>query len=63
MNSQESTENPLDFLSQLQAAEDETAREWIVLQLTLKRLTPDLREAVWAVAIPTGSMRHSWPPC
>ncbi|MFP4395337.1 MAG: tetratricopeptide repeat protein [Anaerolineales bacterium] len=52
MNNQPASDRLTELLTQLQSAQDETAREWIVLQLTLERLAPDLREAVWAAAIP-----------
>jgi tetratricopeptide (TPR) repeat protein len=40
------------LLTKLQAAQDDAEREWIVLQLTLERLSPPLRAALWAAAVP-----------
>jgi tetratricopeptide (TPR) repeat protein len=40
------------LLAQLQAAQDDAEREWIVLQLTLERLSPHLRDALWSAAVP-----------
>jgi tetratricopeptide (TPR) repeat protein len=41
-----------DLLTQLQAAQSDEEREWIVLQFSLNNLDPAVREAVWAAAIP-----------
>ena len=41
-----------NLLERLNAAPTEKEREWLVLQLTLNGLTPDVREALWAAAVP-----------
>lgn len=41
-----------DLLTQLQAAQSDEDREWIVLQFSLNNLNLAVREAVWAIAIP-----------
>jgi tetratricopeptide (TPR) repeat protein len=42
----------MDILQQLQAAKTDEERSWILMQFSLDGLTPELREAVWAAAIP-----------
>jgi len=42
----------MDILQQIQAAQTQKEREWILMQFSLDGLTPELREAVWAAAIP-----------
>jgi tetratricopeptide (TPR) repeat protein len=42
----------IDFLSHLQTAKSDEEREWLVMQFSLNNLTPAMREAVWAAAIP-----------
>lgn len=41
-----------DILAQLQAATSGEEREWLALQFSLDSLTPELRQTVWAAAIP-----------
>ena len=41
-----------DILARLQAAHSDAEREWVVMEWSLANLEPELREAVWAAAIP-----------
>jgi tetratricopeptide (TPR) repeat protein len=41
-----------DFLEQLQAAKTDKERDWLVMKFSLDALDPEVREAVWAAAIP-----------
>jgi tetratricopeptide (TPR) repeat protein len=41
-----------DLLSKLLAAPSDEEREWVVMQFSLDSLAPEIREAVWAAAIP-----------
>jgi len=40
-----------DLLLLLQEAKNEEEREWIIMQLSLNNLTPEIQEAVWAASI------------
>ncbi|MBE9472161.1 MAG: hypothetical protein IMY75_08670, partial [Chloroflexi bacterium] len=40
------------LLTRLQAAQSDEEREWLVMQFSLDNMTPAVREAVWAAAIP-----------
>jgi len=40
------------LLAQLQAAQSDEEREWLVMQLSLANMAAPLRQAVWAAAIP-----------
>ncbi|MDM8556234.1 tetratricopeptide repeat protein [Desulfococcaceae bacterium HSG7] len=41
-----------DILNRLESAQTDEAREWLVMQFTLENLAPEIRDAVWAAAIP-----------
>ncbi|MBE2197833.1 MAG: tetratricopeptide repeat protein, partial [Anaerolinea sp.] len=41
-----------EFLSKLEAAQSDEEREWLVMQFSLDSLSPALRAAVWAAAVP-----------
>ncbi len=46
------SDSSLDILARLQAASTQSEREWLVLELSLNRLSPVVQQAVWAAAIP-----------
>ncbi len=41
-----------DFLARLQAATSEEEKSWMLMEFSLNQLSPTVREAVWAAAIP-----------